>query len=237
MALDTWLLDQQIAGLQPPTLRFYSWQPVSLSLGYHQRHWPAHWQSLQWQGRAVPLVRRPSGGRAVLHQGDLCYGVTLPLAGQRRQDRYQQICDGLITGWQGLGVPLRYGTAGRGYIHNPSCFGTATAADLVTDQGYKLIGSAQLRRDRSLLQQGSMRLNPDRALTQMVFGMAETWQQPPAFISGWQGKSWDERLDTIMATMVSAIATTLGVTFETRPLSPAEHQMVQTYLPKASPPR
>lgn len=235
MALDIWLLDQQIAGLQPPTLRFYTWQPVSISLGYHQRHWPAHWLHLRWQDQPIPLVRRPSGGRAVLHQGDLCYGVTLPLSGQRQQDRYRQICDGLIAGWQQLGVPLGYGEAGRGYIHNPSCFGTATAADLVTDQGYKLIGSAQLRRDRSLLQQGSMRLHPDQALTEAVFGAADPWQPTPAFNPAGSGQSWDERLNLIIETMVGAIAATLGVTFEIQPLSPAEHQAVLGYLPGALP--
>ncbi|NJN20922.1 MAG: lipoate--protein ligase family protein [Leptolyngbya sp. RL_3_1] len=208
MALDTWLLDQQIAGLQPPTLRFYTWQPVSLSLGYHQRHWPEHWQHLQWHGQGIPLVRRPSGGRAVLHQGDLCYGATLPLGGQRRQDCYRQICDGLIAGWQQLGVSLRYGAAGRGYIHNPSCFGTATAADLVTDQGYKLIGSAQLRRDRSLLQQGSMRLNPDRALTEAVFGTTDFGPIPSALRQIQPTQS--ALLTTLMETLVGAIAPNSG---------------------------
>jgi lipoate-protein ligase A len=236
MALDTWLLDQHIAGLQPPALRFYTWQPVSISLGYHQRHWPEHWQHLRWQGQGIPLVRRPSGGRAVLHQGDLCYALTLPLSGQRRQDWYRQICDGLIAGWQQLDVALHYGEAGRGYIHNPSCFGTATAADLVTDQGYKLIGSAQLRRDRSLLQQGSMRLNPDLTLTEAVFGTAATWQQPHWLRQGLQNQTWEALLTPIMEMMTGAIASALGVTFEVQPLSAAEHQAVRRYLPEPANP-
>lgn len=169
MAIDTWLLEQYRPGLHPPTLRFYTWSPVAISLGYHQKQYPAEWADLTWQGEPVDLVRRPSGGRAVLHQGDLTYAViTSGLTGTRMQ-AYQTICEFLIQGWQALGVDLSYGEAGRGYIHQPNCFGTATAADLVTASGVKLIGSAQLRRGAAILQHGSMRLNTDAALYRQIF--------------------------------------------------------------------
>lgn len=173
MAIDQWLLEEHRQGKHPPTLRFYTWLPVAISLGYHQRRYPEFWQTLTWQGKAVDLVRRPSGGRAVLHQGDLTYAVvTSGLSGNRIQD-YQTICEFLIRGWRSLGVELGFGNAGRGYIHsyvhNPNCFGTATVADLVLADGTKLIGSAQLRRDQAILQHGSMRLTPDRGLFEQVF--------------------------------------------------------------------
>jgi lipoate-protein ligase A len=79
MAIDQWLLEQHLAGQIPPTLRFYTWQPAAISLGYHQRRWPEFWQELSWRGIPVELVRRPSGGRAVLHQGELI-PVQLPLS-------------------------------------------------------------------------------------------------------------------------------------------------------------
>jgi lipoate---protein ligase len=171
MAIDNWLLEQHRLGLHPPTLRFYCWSPVAISLGYHQSRYPEHWQLLTWAGQPVDLVRRPSGGRAVLHQGDLTYSVVASgLAGTRMQV-YQTICAFLIQGWQRLGVTLTYGEAGRGYIHNPNCFGTATGADLITEQGVKLIGSAQLRRGTALLQHGSIRLTTDADLFQQVFGV------------------------------------------------------------------
>jgi lipoate---protein ligase len=169
MAIDTWLLEQHRLGLHPPTLRFYTWSPVAISLGYHQKQYPAFWSNLTWNGEPVDLVRRPSGGRAVLHQGDLTYAViTSGLPGSRMQ-AYQTICEFLVQGWRTLGVDLTYGEAGRGYIHQPNCFGTATAADLVTVSGAKLIGSAQLRRGSAILQHGSMRLNTDPALYRRVF--------------------------------------------------------------------
>lgn len=169
MAIDTWLLEQHRLGLHPPTLRFYTWQPVAISLGYHQRQYPEFWRQLTWDGEPIDLVQRPSGGRAVLHQGDLTYAVIASGFSGTRMQVYQQICEFLIGGWRTLGVNLDYGESGRGYIHNPNCFGTATAADLVTSAGIKLIGSAQLRRGQAILQHGSMRLATDPALFHRVF--------------------------------------------------------------------
>ena len=170
MAVDCWLLDQHRRGLQSSVLRFYTWSPPAISLGYHQRHWPDHWRQLTWQGRAIDIVRRPTGGRAVLHQGDLTYAIiTSKLAGDRTE-AYKTLCQFLIEGWGSLGVRLFYGEAGRSYIDNLNCFKTATVADLVTVNGSKLIGSAQLRRDNAILQHGSICLDPDPLLFQQVFG-------------------------------------------------------------------
>jgi lipoate-protein ligase A len=171
MAIDSWLLEQHCQGKHPPTLRFYTWSPPAISLGYHQKRYPAAWENLVWQGQPIDLVRRPSGGRGVLHQGELTYAIiTSGISGNRMQ-AYQKICEFLIQGWQAIGVPLHYGEAGRGYIHNPNCFGTATGADLVMADGTKLIGSAQLRRGNAVLQHGSMLIAPDPDLFQQVFGV------------------------------------------------------------------
>jgi lipoate---protein ligase len=174
MAIDLWLLERHILGLHPPTLRFYTWSPPAISLGYHQRRYPESWDNLTWQGQPLDLVRRPSGGRAVLHQGDLTYAVITSGIKGTRTEVYQTICQFLIQGWQKLGVNLHYGMAGKGYIHNPNCFGTATGADLVLADGMKLIGSAQLRRGEAVLQHGSIRLNPDLDLFSQVFGESES---------------------------------------------------------------
>jgi lipoate-protein ligase A len=141
-----WLLTQHLQEQHPPTLRFYTWKPATISLGYHQYQWSASWQQLTWQGEPLDLVRRPSGGRAVLHQGDLTYAVVTSGLSTKRLEAYKTICEFLIQGWRSLGVTLQYGEAGRGYMRQANCFGTATGADLVLADGSKLIGSAQLRR-------------------------------------------------------------------------------------------
>ncbi len=171
MAIDNALLNAHIAGKRPSMLRFYTWDRPTLSLGYHQRDYPERWNQVTWDGELLPIVRRPTGGRGVLHQGDLTYAVITSGLAPGRKESYEQICRFLIEGFGRLGVVLRYGDRGRGYIHQPDCFGTATAADLVLPDGSKLIGSAQLRRDGAILQHGSIRLNPDAGLYQAVFGL------------------------------------------------------------------
>jgi lipoate-protein ligase A len=170
MAIDRWLLQQHRLGKHPPTLRFYTWSPVAISLGYHQRSYPVFWHDLTWQGQPIELVRRPTGGRAVLHQGDLTYMVVTSGIPGRRTQGYERICEFLIQGWRSLGIELHYGGAGRDDLRNPNCFATSTQADLVDAAGNKLIGSAQLRQGKAILQHGSMRLAPDPALWTQVFG-------------------------------------------------------------------
>jgi lipoate-protein ligase A len=194
MAIDQWLLDQHQHHGHPPALRFYTWQPIAISLGASQRRQiPEHWQNLVWQGQPVDLVQRPTGGRGVLHQGDLTYGlVTSQISGSRDQV-YRSLCQFLIKGWATLGISLAFGQPSRDYGRSQSvpfresqsvpfresqsvpfreshnCFALATSADLVDAQGYKVIGSAQLRRGSHLLQHGSMGLTTNAELWQQVF--------------------------------------------------------------------
>jgi lipoate-protein ligase A len=170
MAIDTWLLDQHQHHGHPPTLRFYTWKPAAISLGVSQRrHIPEHWQNLRWQGQPVELVQRPTGGRGVLHQGDLTYALTTARVDGSRNQVYRSLCQFLIEGWAKLGVPLDFGQPSRDYGRSHNCFALATGADLVDGDGHKVIGSAQLRRGPYLLQHGSMGLNPDADLWQQVF--------------------------------------------------------------------
>ncbi len=193
MALDEWLLHQYQQGNSPPVLRFYTWDPVAVSLGFHQHSWAPATPHL-----GLDMVRRPSGGGAVLHQGDLSYAlVSESPTGKRHQD-YRYLCRFLIQGWEHLGIPLTYGQGE--YTRGANCFARATAADLVHgDQ--KLIGSAQLRRGRALLQHGSMRLRPDRDLEQAVLGLALP-AAPPV-----------PPLPTVESTLVEAARECYGITW------------------------
>ncbi len=220
MAIDTWLLDRQSQG-HPPTLRFYTWHPAALSLGYHQRQVSAEWAKLTWQGEAIAQVRRPTGGRAVLHQGDLTYAlVTSGVKGNRLQV-YQTLCEFLIQGWRSLGVELHYGQAGRGYLQNPSCFGTATGADLLTIAGAKLVGSAQVYRGSAILQHGSMPLHLDPDLFEQVFGTRPVLPDLP------------ERLqdpETVMAALVRSAQDCFAIEFQVQPLRESEWQQIRALI-------
>ncbi len=216
MAIDKWLLEQHLAGKHPQTLRFYTWMPAAISLGFHQHKYPESWQSLSWQGKKLDLVKRPTGGRAVLHQGDLTYAVVTSGLSNSRMQAYQEICKFLIAGWKQLGINLDYGTAGRSYIQNPNCFGTATSADLVTNEGYKLIGSAQLRKDNVILQHGSMRLRPDVELFSQVFG--EDLLTTEVFKN--------LNFETIIDVLIAAARDSFQIEFEIKPLTEDEWKMI-----------
>ncbi len=176
MAIDDWLFIQNEQGKHPPTLRFYTWLSPTISLGRLQKKWPSSWHNLTWKKHPIELVRRSTGGRSVLHQGDLTYGIIIAINNRKTLDIYQQICQFLIEGWLSLGIKLDYGTAKRGYIHNPSCFNTATVADLITPDGSKLIGSAQRRGKKSVLQHGSMILSTDKTLFETIFNQPAPWR-------------------------------------------------------------
>lgn len=218
MAIDRWLFDQCAAGLHPPAIRFYEWSPAAISLGYHQRQWPSHWETLSWNDCAVEWVRRPTGGRAVLHARDLTYCIVLPGQTGRRRETYQAICQCLIEGWRSLGVELQFGDADRGYQHQSDCFQQATAADLTTRNGEKFIGSAQAWRAQTVLQHGSMQLNPDVALYKTVFGPLAL---PPS------GLSQQLPTATIIEVLTAAFATHLGLDWQVQPLNESEWAAIQ----------
>jgi len=178
MAIDRWMLQQVCQG-RSPLLRFYTWSTPTLSLGYHQRHIPDHWSCLTVGDRPVTIVRRPTGGRAVLHgAGELTYAITTQTPHRQRTATYRWLCEFLIQAWAEIGIPLQLGeqvgeqVSEQGYAdrQRQSCFSTATPADLVTRTGAKLIGSAQLYHQHFVLQHGSMQLAPDVQLWERVFG-------------------------------------------------------------------
>lgn len=170
MVIDEWLLIKHQQDNHPPTLRFYTFHPVALSLGISQRQKiPHHWHNLIWQGEQISLIQRPSGGRGVLHQGDLTYAlITSHLEGNLEQV-YRQICQFLIVGWAKLGINLHFSQPCRQYMRSPNCFSLATNADLIDSQGNKFIGNAQLRKGKYLLQHGSIMLHPNPELFEQVF--------------------------------------------------------------------
>lgn len=171
MAIDRWMLDQFQRGHIAPSLRFYAWSGPTISLGYHQRQWPHAWSNLIWQGGSIDIVRRPTGGRAVLHQGDLTYALVMKAPRGYRKTVYRQVCEFLRIGLAQLQMPVAFGGDDEPYQRTHNCFGAVTSADLVDAKtGWKRVGSAQLWRQGCLLQHGSIPLLPDATLFEQVFG-------------------------------------------------------------------
>lgn len=157
--------------------RVYAWARPTLSFGRHEaarRHYDAGVIS----AAGVDVVRRPTGGRALLHHREVTYSITGPvvpgesLAGSVR--RFNQL---LLDALRALGVDAR--EAGKSHAMRPegaACFAVPSAGELTLD-GRKLVGSAQVRQDGALLQHGSILLDDDQA---RIAGFAAGPYLPPA---------------------------------------------------------
>ena len=167
MAIDCAILEAVAAGLQPPTLRLYGWRPFCLSLGYGQRTRDADLDALA--DRGWDLVRRPTGGKAILHGDELTYSLCLPqhhpLASGDVVESYRRISLGFLFALGELGLDAeseRQEASLRPAAVGPVCFEIPSHYEISVG-GRKLIGSAQMRRKGGLLQHGSIPLRGDIA--------------------------------------------------------------------------
>jgi len=162
MALDLNSLDQTISNPEITfTLRFYYWTGDWLSIGYHQKEIPHHWEKLLSDGE-ISIVRRPSGGGAVLHSGGITYALTFKKTYYKTLS-YEMINNWLINSFRELGLNLKYGNLQKSPITS-NCFGTSLISDLVDQDGFKRIGSAQYRKKGAFLQHGEIQTNPSKDL-------------------------------------------------------------------------
>ena len=160
MAIDEALLQLHVPGKSQPTLRFYQWSPPAVSLGYFQRR---HAIDISVCGTlGLDVVRRATGGWAVLHENDLTYSVIadssqgIPFS---LDASYRLLCKGLLAGFRLLGFDAEIGSERAGSFRADICFEHAAVGDIVF-QGKKFVGSAQTWQGPSLLQHGSIVLEP-----------------------------------------------------------------------------
>ena len=165
MAVDEAMLEAHRQGLAPPTLRVYRWARPTLSLGYAQRLDGLDLAAPRAAG--VDVVRRPTGGRAVLHAGDLTYAVVASGLPASVSASYRRIADALVDGLAGLGLAPAVVPGATRPGRSAACFASSTRADLVVD-GRKVVGSAQLRREGAVLQHGTIYLARPAALAARV---------------------------------------------------------------------
>ncbi len=182
MAVDEALLESVIGGGQP-VVRFYSWQPAALSLGVNQS--VGEIDREECANRGFSVVRRITGGRAVLHRHELTYSVIASESDPRVSggviESYRKISAALVEGLQFLGAHVTLAQPNRALFrgisaprrssgsdldemaessHGAICFDSTSAYEL-TAHGKKLVGSAQARRGGALLQHGSILLDID----------------------------------------------------------------------------
>ncbi len=164
MAIDEAILEAVNAGSSLPTLRFYGWVPACLSLGYGQEWDVADLAACAAHGWDV--VRRPTGGRAILHVDELTYSVAAPETEPRVQggilESYKRLSEALLAGLQLMGLEP---TRAKPYYSDqgplgPACFDGPSNYEITMGQ-MKLLGSAQARRRGMVLQHGTLPLYGD----------------------------------------------------------------------------
>lgn len=161
MSLDQVIAECVAGGESPPTLRFYGWDRPAVSLGYHQS--PEKVLDMAAvNAHALTVVKRPTGGRAVLHGDDLTYSVALPANGPWAvsvTEAYRMLSEALQRGFRRAGVEVTLARGHRGGLRPGPlpCFASTARHELVWN-GRKLVGSAQRRLRGGLLQQGSIPL-------------------------------------------------------------------------------
>lgn len=163
MGLDEAILEAVESGLVRPTLRLYSWCPPCLSLGYNQPYQDIDLDRLNARGWG--LVRRSTGGRAILHTDELTYAVIGPktdprLAGDLMSS-YRRISRALYQALLNLGLSVEIHAGKNPHAHQePVCFDNPSDFE-ITANGKKIIGSAQARKKAGILQHGSLPLTGD----------------------------------------------------------------------------
>jgi lipoate-protein ligase A len=249
MARDEAIAAAHAAGAAPPTLRLYRWRPACLSLGRFQRSGEVDRAACARAGVAV--VRRPSGGRALLHDAELTYAVVARadhplLGGDSILASYRRISAALLAGLRRLGVDAELTPASQNaerrtmndehavtvvqrsafsVQRSAACFDTPAAYEL-TVAGRKLAGSAQTRRGNVLLQHGAIPLAPHAAR------LATLLRDPPGDL-GARMIALDEAagrtiaFDELAGALIAGFAEAWRVAFERGELTGEERKQEQ----------
>lgn len=213
MAVDEAMLEAHRQGLVPPTLRVYRWSRPTLSLGYAQKLEGLDVAALR--AASVDVVRRPTGGRAVLHVGDLTYAVVASGLPDGVSASYRVIAGALVEGLArcGLAPAIVPGATRPG--RSAACFASSTRADLVVD-GRKVVGSAQLRREGAVLQHGTIYLERPTALAARLLPD----ERDVADLTSLTGTT--PAAEAVRDALAAGIARTFGVSLAPGALTPEE---------------
>lgn len=178
MALDEVLLEWHSEGKIDPTIRFYGWNPATLSVGYFQKvEKEIDLEAVKKAG--LGFVRRPTGGRGVLHDQELTYSVIVsedhPKMPRTVTEAYRVISEGILEGFRSLGLDAYFAIPKteeeKQGLKNPRssvCFDAPSWYELVVE-GRKVAGSAQTRQKGVILQHGSILLDLDEDLLFSLF--------------------------------------------------------------------
>lgn len=172
MEYDKHLLEYSIEkNLKEPIFRLYGWSPACISLGRNQSD--EHINKDFCNKNNIDIVRRLTGGRALLHDNELTYSFVCPIEflknGETVIQSYKEISGALALGLKKLGLNAEFPIEKKAHTNFEYCMSLATGADLSIDNK-KIIGSAQFRKQGYILQHGSIMFDYDEQKLENIFG-------------------------------------------------------------------
>ena len=171
MQIDSDLLDWAIENeYKDAIFRLYGWSPACISLGRNQKDDFINEKLIKENN--IDIVRRLTGGRALLHDNELTYSFICPVSylkhGENVVESYKEISQYLIDKLETIGIHTDFGSQKTVKTKFDYCMLISTGADLCY-QGKKLIGSAQCRKNGYILQHGSILMDYNRELLEKIF--------------------------------------------------------------------
>ncbi|MBP9212434.1 MAG: lipoate--protein ligase family protein [Bacteroidetes bacterium] len=228
MAADMALASAVQCGASPSTLRLYGWKPWAVSLGYNQRETDIDHEACTRYG--FDIVRRPTGGRAILHANELTYAVAMPANGTGITETYSRISKALVEGLSGICPSVSYESSQLNFQslykrqESIPCF-SASARYEVQIGGKKLVGSAQRRftvpdLPEVVLQHGSILLGTEHQLLAEILSVNEEAVKQK-ILSDIEGKTIDlstavgrtVTMEEAAAAVIRGFERTMGITF------------------------
>lgn len=156
--------------LNQPVFRLYGWAPKCVSLGRNQKE---NINKDFCKTDNIDIVRRLTGGRALLHDNELTYSFVCPVSflknGETVIQSYKEISGALALGLKQLGIDAQFPEEKKASTHFEYCMSLSTGADLSVN-GKKIVGSAQFRKQGYILQHGSIMFDYDKEIIKNVFG-------------------------------------------------------------------
>jgi lipoate-protein ligase A len=235
MAVDEALLRSRIRESGAPTVRFYGWRPAAVSLGYAQPLGETVDRE-RCDALGIGLVRRPTGGSAILHEPperELTYSVVARQGDFPGADdvleTYRVLGEGLAAGLGRLGVAARLVPLVRGR-RDPSpafCFRRAGTYEIAVD-GRKLVGSAQRRQRGAFLQHGAVLLDADAGRLRAVFPHEPDPLSEMTTLAEVLGRA--SRFDAVAEALAAGLAEALGAPLTPGELSADEEALVETLV-------
>jgi len=174
MALDEAIATSVQRGDSPPTLRVYGWDSPSVTIGVFQRADDIDHEYCVEHG--IPVVRRPTGGRAILHAVEITYSLSAPYTAHpgfgSLRSSYSTIAGVFLEAFRHVGMEVFMKDRrerGRVLSGTPHCFESVSYGEIVAG-GHKIMGSAQKRSAWGFLQQGSIPFSVPADIYEMIFG-------------------------------------------------------------------